>query len=84
MFIYNIYKCFIYIYVYIVDVCCYVITSVMFISFMTPWTIAHQAPLSTRFSSKNTGVGCHALLQGIFPMQGLNPHLLNCRWVPYH
>ena len=25
---------------------------------------------------KNTGVGCHALLQGIFPMQGLNPHLL--------
>ena len=25
---------------------------------------------------KNTGVGCHALLQGIFPTQGLNPHLL--------
>ena len=25
---------------------------------------------------KNTGVGCCALLQGIFPMQGLNPHLL--------
>ena len=22
---------------------------------------------------KNTGVGCHALLQGIFPIQGLNP-----------
>ena len=22
--------------------------------------------------SKNTGVGCHALLQGIFPTQGLN------------
>ena len=27
---------------------------------------------------KNTGVGCHALLQGIFPTQGLNPCLL---WV---
>ena len=27
---------------------------------------------------KNTGVGCHFLLQGIFPTQGLNPHLL--RW----
>ena len=29
---------------------------------------------------KNTGVGCHALLQGIFPSQGLNPsplHLLH-------
>ena len=25
---------------------------------------------------KNTAVGCHALLQGIFPTQGLNPHLL--------
>ena len=24
---------------------------------------------------KNTGVGCHVLLQGIFPTQGLNPHL---------
>ena len=25
---------------------------------------------------KNTGVGCHALLQGLFPTQGLNPGLL--------
>ena len=25
---------------------------------------------------KNTGMDCHALLQGIFPTQGLNPHLL--------
>ena len=22
---------------------------------------------------KNTGLGCHSILQGIFPMQGLNP-----------
>ena len=27
------------------------------------------------FSSKNTGVGCRALLQGIFPTQGLSPAL---------
>ena len=26
---------------------------------------------------KNTGVDCHALLQGIFPTQGLNPCLLH-------
>ena len=26
---------------------------------------------------KNTGVGYHALLQGIFPIQGLNPGLLH-------
>ena len=25
---------------------------------------------------KNAGAGCHFLLQGIFPTQGLNPHLL--------
>ena len=25
---------------------------------------------------KNTGVGCHALLQGIFPTQGVNSSLL--------
>ena len=33
---------------------------------------------------KNTGVGCHALLQGIFPTQGSNPALLHCRWILYH
>ena len=27
------------------------------------------------FPGKNTGVGCHFLLQGIFPTQGSNPHL---------
>ena len=26
---------------------------------------------------KNTGVGCHAFLQGIFPTRGLNPCLLS-------
>ena len=30
---------------------------------------------------KNTGVGCHALLQGIFPTQGYNPGLPNCRQI---
>jgi len=29
------------------------------------------------FSGKNTGVGCHFLLQGIFPTQESNPHLLH-------
>ena len=28
------------------------------------------------FPGKNTGVGCYFLLQGIFPTQGSNPHLL--------
>ena len=34
--------------------------------------------------SKNTAVGCHALLQRIFPTQGLNPGLLHCRQILYH
>ena len=33
---------------------------------------------------KNTGVGCHALLQGIFSTQGSNPSLPHCRQILYH
>ena len=34
-------------------------------------------------AGKNTGVGCHALLQGFFPTQGSNPGLLHCRQILY-
>ena len=44
--------------------------------FTTPWTAALQAPLPGDSPGKNTGVGCHALLQGIVPTQGSNPGLL--------
>ena len=33
---------------------------------------------------QNTGLACHFLLQKIYPTQGLNPHLLHCRWILYH
>ena len=33
---------------------------------------------------KNTGVGCHCLLQGIFPTRGSNLGLLHCRKILYH
>ena len=33
---------------------------------------------------KNTGMGYHALLQGIFPTQGSSPHRLHYRWILYH
>ena len=42
--------------------------------FLCPW----NSP------GKNTGVGCHFLLQGIFPTQALNLGLLYCRQIPYH
>ena len=33
---------------------------------------------------KNTRVCCHALFQGIFPTQGVNPGLPHCRQILYH
>ena len=44
-------------------------------SFVTPWTVACQAPLS--MGLPNTGVGCYSLLQGIFLTKGLNLCLLH-------
>ena len=41
--------------------------------FLCPWD----------FPGKDTGVGCHFLLQGIFPTQGSNPGLLHCRQILY-
>ena len=32
---------------------------------------------------KNTGVGCHFLLHGIFPIQGSNPGFQHCRQILY-
>ena len=52
--------------------------------FATPWIIAHQTPLSWNCLGKNTGVGYHFLLHGIFPTQGSNLHFLHQRWILYH
>ena len=48
------------------------------------WTIACQALCAWDSPGKNTGVGYHSLLQGIFPTQGSNPDLLHCRQILYH
>ena len=56
--------------------CCYV-TSVVSDS-VRPHGLqptGHLCPWD--FPVKNTGVGCHSLLQGIFLIQGLNPRLLH-------
>ena len=48
--------------------------------FATPWTVACQAPLPWDVPGRNTGAGCHFLLQGIFPTQGSlvgNPSIHN-------
>ena len=46
----------------------------------TPWT---GSSVHGDSSGKNTGVGCHFLLQGIFLTQGLNPGLPHCRQILY-
>ena len=45
--------------------------------FVTPWTVAHQAPWLWNSPGKITGVGCYFLLQEILPTQGSNPLLLH-------
>ena len=53
--------------------------------FSTPWIVACTKLLGPwDFRGKSTGVGCHFLLQGIFPTQGLNPGLSHCRQTLYH
>ena len=50
--------------------------------FVTPWTIASFLwPWDS--PGKNSGVGCYALLQGIFPTQRLNLGLPYCRQILY-
>ena len=51
--------------------------------FAIPQTVARQAPLSMGSPGKNTGVGCHFLLQGIFLTQGPNLGLSQCGQTVY-
>ena len=43
----------------------------------TPWSV-------NGILGKNTGVGSHSVVQGIFPTQGLNCGLLHCRQILHH
>ena len=76
----------IYEFMYDVCVCACVLTCVWL--FVTPWTVALQAPLSMRFPRKEYWSVCyHFLPPGFFPTQGLNPHpqcLLHCRHFLHH
>ena len=48
--------------------------------FVTPWTDYTGARI---FLGQNTGVCSLSLLKGIFPTQGSNPGLPDCRWILY-
>ena len=45
--------------------------------------VANRLLCSWDFSGKNAGVGCHFLLQGIFPTRRSNPSLLPCKQILY-
>ena len=47
--------------------------------FATQWTVPTTLLRPWDFPGKTTGVGCHFLLQWIFPTQGSNPGLPHCR-----
>ena len=49
----------------------------------TPWTEEPGRLHPWDSPGKNTGVGCHFLLHGIFPTQESNPGLLHCRQILY-
>ena len=58
-----------------------------FLQSLQPYGLQTPRPLCPWDSpGKDTEVGCHALLQGIFPTQELNPsllHLPHCTWILY-
>ena len=64
--------------------CACLVASVVSDSYATLWTVAARLLSPWDFPGKNTGVGCHALLQGIFPTQEWNPWLLHFGQVLYH
>ena len=56
--------------------------------FFTSWATRKvqyffKPPFLVWGGAKNTGVGCHSLLQEIFPTQGLNPGIPHCRQTLY-
>ena len=63
------------------NVCSAVLSCVLL--FSTPWCLPGSS-VHGDSPEKNTGMGCHALLQGIFPTKGSNPCLQHCRWILYH
>ena len=52
--------------------------------FDTPWTVAHQPPLSMEFFRQEYWSGLPCPSPGIFPTQESNPGLLYCRQILYH
>ena len=71
---------------YIYEACCVLSWFSCVWLFATPWTQLTRLLCPWTSPGKNTGVNCHALLQGLFLNRGWNPHflcLLHCRQILY-
>ena len=74
----------IYIYTYVCIYVCVCVSHSVMSSFLQPHGLGPTRLLRPwDFPGKNTGVGCHSLLQGIFLTQGSNPGLPYCRQTLY-
>ena len=64
--------------------CCHLVTYKSRLTHLQPHGLQPARLLCPQdFPGKNTGMGCHFLLQGIFQTRRLNPSLLRCRWILY-
>ena len=61
-----------------------VVVTQLGLTLCNPWTIATRLFCPWDLPGKNTRVGSHSLLKGIFWTQRSNPGLLHCRWILYH
>ena len=72
-------------YVCLTIMCCAVVSHFSCVwLFVTPWTVAHQAPLSMGIIQARILKWVTTVLQGIFPTQGSNSGLPHWRWILYH
>ena len=72
------------VFIYIYSVCVSISCSVMSDSFMTPWTAAHQAPLSIGFPRQEYWSGLPFPSPWALPNPGIELSLLHCRQILYH
>ena len=69
--------------IFIVDLKCIRVSRSVVSDSVTAWTVATGLLCPQNSSGKNTGVGCHSLLQETFPTQGSNPDHSHCRQILY-
>ena len=55
-----------------------------YVCLLSTWMVVSTTEGMWNAPGKNTRVGCHSLLLGIFPTQESNQGLLPCRWILYH